>query len=341
MRKILLFILPIVLVSCTNDFDINGEYEDHTVVYGLLNAYAETHYIKVTKSFLGDKSAYEMAQEADSLYYDDNLVVYMDEFKLEVDYFTNTEEWVFLRRIAYARTTANEIPKDSLSFDGGEGVFSTEKNYLYKANATISGGRKYRLVVHVPGKDSIWSEAMSPVKAGIKTPVTPYLFLTDDELEYSWRPVLNGYLYQPILHFRVQETLNGKIDTNVVDLAFSEKQISSSSGVQKIQLGGEAFFEKVAGKIDVVEGVEREAIDLYIVMYIAGEDFAMYREVSSASSGFNQTKGEYTNIVNGHGLFDFVSKTASGKLEPDRLTKAMLHNHELTKDLGFVEVNLK
>ena len=58
MKKITsIFLLIIVsFSSCESDLDINSEWEEITVVFGLLNQNQEKQYIRINKTFLGDES---------------------------------------------------------------------------------------------------------------------------------------------------------------------------------------------------------------------------------------------------------------------------------------------
>ena len=72
MKKItLLFILIISLVtSCETDFDLNSEWEEVMIVFGLLDQSQDKQYIRINKAFLGEESVSVMASVADSLNYD-------------------------------------------------------------------------------------------------------------------------------------------------------------------------------------------------------------------------------------------------------------------------------
>jgi hypothetical protein len=71
MKKIYLIlgVFAVILTSCETDFDVNAEWEEVTVVYGLLDAgdEMETQQIKISKAFLGKMDALQMAQYADSI----------------------------------------------------------------------------------------------------------------------------------------------------------------------------------------------------------------------------------------------------------------------------------
>ena len=89
-----LFIVVIfVFAGCTTKFDINATPQDITVVYGLLNQSDSTQYVKITKAFLGESSAYEMAQDPSLSSYGNDLTVTLTEM-----YDGNTMRTITLQR---------------------------------------------------------------------------------------------------------------------------------------------------------------------------------------------------------------------------------------------------
>ena len=76
MKKIylILSVFAIVFTACETDFDVNATWEEVTVVYGLLDAGdgKELQQIKISKAFLGEMDALQMAQYADSINFDPN-----------------------------------------------------------------------------------------------------------------------------------------------------------------------------------------------------------------------------------------------------------------------------
>ena len=76
MKKIylILSVFVIVFAACETDFDVNATWEEEVVVYGLLDAGEgkELQQIKISKAFLGEMDALQMAQHADSINFDPN-----------------------------------------------------------------------------------------------------------------------------------------------------------------------------------------------------------------------------------------------------------------------------
>jgi len=72
MRKFLIaaVILSVVFYSCKTDFNVVADWQDISIVYGLLDPTDTAQYIKINKAFLDkNTSALIIAQNPDSLYY--------------------------------------------------------------------------------------------------------------------------------------------------------------------------------------------------------------------------------------------------------------------------------
>ena len=81
MKKITsLFLLVLTLFfSCETEFNVNADWKEVTVVYGLLDQSQDKQYVRINKAFLGPEDAYMMASESDSINYNpNNLEVKID-----------------------------------------------------------------------------------------------------------------------------------------------------------------------------------------------------------------------------------------------------------------------
>ena len=74
MKKLtFLFLLSSILFSsCETDFNVNADWQEVTVVYGLLDQNEDKQYIRINKAFLGNADAFIMASVADSINYNPN-----------------------------------------------------------------------------------------------------------------------------------------------------------------------------------------------------------------------------------------------------------------------------
>ena len=93
MKKIYLIfsVFAIVFIACETDFDVNNTWEEVMVVYGLLDAGEgkELQQIKISKAFLGNMDALQMAQYADSINFDPNDL-YVKIFRIKNNEVTDT-----------------------------------------------------------------------------------------------------------------------------------------------------------------------------------------------------------------------------------------------------------
>ena len=62
----------ILFTACETDFPVNAEWEEITVVHGLLDASTDTQYIRINKAYLGEEDAMLMAQYSDSINFNPN-----------------------------------------------------------------------------------------------------------------------------------------------------------------------------------------------------------------------------------------------------------------------------
>jgi len=67
-KNILIFLsIGIIGVSCNTDFDLNAPYQPIPIVYSLLDQSADTQFVKINKSFIGDGNNVEYAGVNDSV----------------------------------------------------------------------------------------------------------------------------------------------------------------------------------------------------------------------------------------------------------------------------------
>ena len=90
MRKPLLLIMLLLLLgtwfsSCSTDVDLYADYKDTAIVYGLIDAKADTNYVKITRAFCSTNdhpiNAFEVAPIYDSSNYPGKLDAYFLELK--------------------------------------------------------------------------------------------------------------------------------------------------------------------------------------------------------------------------------------------------------------------
>ncbi|MCF8302296.1 MAG: hypothetical protein K9I94_03395 [Bacteroidales bacterium] len=300
----LLFVFP----ACETDFDVTADWEDVTVVYGLLNQNDTTHYIRISKGFLGEGNALHMAKEMDSLYYEEGaLDATIEEWDANESGIVNTYE---LDRII----TQNKEP----------GTFAYPEQVLYTFDAALNQDHIYKLVINNKERNKQVT-ARSPLvrdftieKPALNHPTEPTLYFPDNDYtkEVEWRTGRNGKRYEVVINFHYREQLSGEPvrDTFITWAGFPTKKADIVTGdnwtsePMKFTIVNKSFYafleERIPyddpGKESQVRG--RYADSIEFVFSVAADEFNTYLELNNAAS-LVEERPEYTNINNGTGLF--------------------------------------
>jgi hypothetical protein len=185
--RVLLGLTLIFISSCDNEVDINADWKETIVVYGLINPNDSVQYIKVNKAFLNENiSALVAAKEADSLY------IKSVEVKL-IEIYSGAE---------YTLTRVNKLPKDS-------GIFNSSTNYLYQTTAKIAENQPYKLIVKsLETGNSVeavtWTVGRTRIEAPFRTS-NPQFSLGTEYITISYVPAANSYAYDIKFYVQVDE----------------------------------------------------------------------------------------------------------------------------------------
>ncbi|MBQ6770280.1 MAG: hypothetical protein IJP44_04795 [Bacteroidales bacterium] len=142
MKKILVplaaSLLVALLSSCRHEVDLFGDYREIPVIYGLLDAKADTNFVKITRSFYTLGDAYPVAMNPDSSHYPGRLDVRLTEY-------CNGER-------------IREIVLDTITIGNKQqGVFYAPKQKLYYTTEKLghnTDSRKYSYMLAVALPDS-------------------------------------------------------------------------------------------------------------------------------------------------------------------------------------------
>ena len=104
-------------LSCETDFNVNAEWQEVTVVFGLLDQSDPKQYIRINKAFLGNESAIVMASIADSINYNPEDIE------------------VKIARINYISGGGYNVIEEKILTDTimykEDGIFATDGNIIY------------------------------------------------------------------------------------------------------------------------------------------------------------------------------------------------------------------
>lgn len=295
-----------LLNSCKTDFEINAPYSDIPIVYGLINPSDSLQYIKITKAFLGNGDATQIAQVADSSYYSSEL---------EVKVVDNTayKEYLLNDTVVYTK-------------HAGDFYYPSQRLFYFKAKpATPSAlrlGDEYKLIIKNKGSGKIITSTTKMVenfyveKPPADNPNYPPVkipFASPNSNEVKFTTAKHGMLYDVVIRFYYTESIGGgsfvekSVDWNIG----SVKADNVNGGESKSLLFfGDGFYRNVTAQVLPQSGIVRRVGRLSntqhhidFVFSVAGDELATYLDVNQPSGSIVQEKPEYSNIQGGIGVF--------------------------------------
>ncbi len=301
----IIFYLSVIFFSCSTDIDLNADYKDITVVYGLLDKGTDRQYIKVNKAFLGEAPVAEMAAVSDSFIYKSATVMlkkYHNDHYIKTIYFEYNDT----------------IPKDT-------GYFANDKNVIYITDEKIIEESEekdleeysYKLIVQIPGKPEVSSEAKLVSSVKILPPISyssQLIFYQSYgssgqyiDLKLKYESAKNALLYEVYTEISFYEKNQGNDNYTMKTLMWRQldKRATSIKGDETIEsiISGSGLFNYIHSQIANTNTEERIFYSIRFYFVAAGETLTKYIDLTSPDYGIVQEKPSFTNIKNGWGLF--------------------------------------
>lgn len=309
--------------GCDNEVDINADWKEILVVYGLLDPLDSVQYIKVNKAFLNEnENALKVAQNPDSLFLKDARVTLLH---------INSGKLIELQRV-------NEIPKQP-------GVFAQDPNYLYKTTEPILENEPYKLVV----ESSLTGQKIQAVtwtlkKARIEAPFkssNPTFSLGAKFIVISYVPGWNSYAYDIKMRVKVDEF--NRQDTSFIQTRDLTWNVITNYVVQRNttaavlhQIERESFMQFLASSLDTSRAIVRRFKHVSVEYYGGSQNLIDYISVNEPSIGIVQKTAEYSNIEGGMGLFGSRCRQEIGTSNFEPASVGILQNNKLTAPLNFI-----
>jgi hypothetical protein len=330
----LIILLAGLFSSCETDFDVTADYEDVTIVYGLLDPGDSVHYIKINKAFLGEGNLLDYAAIEDSNTYQNELSVKLielngsdvvREFMLDTTTVYNKEDGVFYH------------PKQTVYTTGEDNKVFLSEDYTYKIRIENPALNKVITAETELIKD------FSIIKPAINSLFYPTIHIPNNENdnEISWYSAEYGKLYQVVIYFKFYEVDNSG-DSTLRTLRWNKfttaKSMDDDGGeLMREQFQNNSFYDFVEANVPYEDQEKENEVSVRHAEWInfeitvASEDFNTYVEVYKPSSSLNQYTPEFTNIENGIGLFTSrFSKTR--ELHPQKSTRNLLNMLQIKFD---------
>jgi len=289
-RTFYLFIFPLLLsgfCKCKPEFSTNANSEPFTIVYGLLNVSETEHYVKIYKSFVTEGNAYDVVKDIDRYSYKDSIIVSLNEY----DAHNN-----LLRKIAMKDTLVNN--KDS-------GLFFYPTQILYAAKAVLNRDYLYEIeIINSYTKNVVKVKEFVKMVGlvSITKPAGAELSITDRAMNFEFYTGENTSMYQVLLKYYYTEDLMDNTSRHPNPIVWEIGSITdvSPAGTGKIipLTSGAPFFQKIAESIKDDDNVKKRHTDsLVLEVYSAGKDWSLYIQSNLPSTGINQDRLHYSNII--------------------------------------------
>jgi hypothetical protein len=318
----LIIALSIAFTSCETDVDINADWKEITIVYGLLNQQDATHYLRINKAFLGG-NALEIAKIADSSSYGGVLDVKLQGINLS------------------SNQIVQEINFDTITINNKDtGTFYNPYMLVYKASAQLDPALSYSLLIRnttngheITGQTKLINDfAITKPPSGGKA-----TFVRGFTTEFAWRNAVNGKRYQPAIRFHYAEIPAGTTDTiaKYIDwtLPVQFAEDISGTGSQSLDVNNDGFYAFINNTIKPREfNGKRICGTVDFIVSAAGIEYDTYMRVNGPSNSLVQDKPEYTNLTNGFGVLS--SRLTISK---ERRLSPLSEDEIILLGLGFVK----
>ncbi len=325
-KLFVVFALLFSISACDTEIDLLNDWQEKTVVYGLLNPNDATHYIRVQKVFLGEGNALQMSQVGDSIYYGSEITVSM-------------------QRIRNGQVLQNiPLARDS-SVIKNEGDFNTTGHVLFATSEQVFTDSDYRLTV-TNEKTGTILRSSTPVVDSIQilSPNSSPLFFIPwndpNPLLVAWQSGADGKIFNFTLRFyfverEIANPMN--IDSLHIDFVFPQLQSRTTKGGERFEIGisGVDFYQFVAQKLKAKPGYERVAGKMDFLFTAGAQDLAVYTDANQAPTTIVQVKPTYTNITGGLGLFSSRLNMGIIGKRMNSISVDELACGNITKHLGF------
>lgn len=296
-RVLLFSLLTLFIFSCENEVDINAEFEETTVVFGLLNHNADTQFVKINKTFLDNEtSAIDLAKDPDRLFYD-TLEVSLIDTELEI-----------------------EIPLQKIERSKEDGIFTQERNEVFFTTRRLRKNTEYELKIIKPDSSITQGKTITMDTILIEKPrlnlsqANTVIFFNQNQqfnpYIFEFKTGKNIAEFQATAFFRYTEILPGgdsvlrKIEIPIS--SFSNSSLAENR-VFQFRFEGERFFNIIEREVPATANPTKKIVEgknnFEIEIFAADEDLWFFRSLNGPIEGLNQVRPEFTNLENGIGLF--------------------------------------
>lgn len=296
----------LISTSCGTDVNIYVEGDETTIVYGYLDADADTNYLKITKSFVGN--AIELAPDYSASNYD---------YKLMVKLIGKFDDMPNVVSTTIMDTTSVYKPFDP------ESIFYSGRNQvLYYTTRKLKENEDYQLVIERNDGEIVTSNVRTISGSTLRNPIYSIGFEVASTKQIKWVPEKineRAAYYEVTGYFRYKQVNPGETDTVLYMMKWpmgsgtGDELWNSGKMEMAINYTPNTFYNRLASDKNIMYNspsyVQRFVDGFEIVITATGEELYNYFLIQN-SNGAIQDTPEYTNIENGMGILSSRSESS-------------------------------
>jgi hypothetical protein len=309
MRFFLIFLIVSLswLTSCSEDINLNGDFKETAVVYGLLDHADSIHYVKITRAFIGPGNTLEIAKIPDSSYFEDvklSITEFVGGDSIRTWYLNDTIvtnkdiDGAFYapeQKVYYFKT----IP--TIISSGIPGTIQTSTNPLL---TSLKPGATYKMKAVINNNQfEVFGE--TELVNGLNTSALSQNFtfkFADNPSEYTSTSLIisntgNSFMVNAKLSVEINEFTSNNSWSKSFAWQIGESAVQPNSSVIFSVLG-KTFFDIIKLNASNNLLISRRTLKGIEVTITGGaEDLFNYIQVNKPSSSLAQTKPTFTNLT--------------------------------------------
>lgn len=329
-RLLLLLSAVLFLSSCDNELDVNDDWSDITVVFGLLDITQDTNWVRIHRAWLGEDEIVVGAQSVDSLYYSQSISVVLD----EIDDNGNVVKSI-------------TMDYDDQSRELNDGYFTTDGYHLYRTTEALSANTRYQLRVDKNNGNSIVTAETVVLEddLNIIRPTPAQLIALADNQDYTveFDNQEGSKVFQTFMRLRYKQHPAGnptQLSYHTATVRLPVQNVNTTAGGNRVIVGWstESFLNSIRQEVPFDANARRYVLGLDFEVLAGDEDLYTYINVNQPPTGIVTERPDYTNINGGYGIF--ASRALNGRYnkqfsEPGLLNLVL---NDLTCDRNFVRI---
>ena len=316
-------------MGCSTEVDLTAPYDSLPVVYGLLELDADTQWVKVNRTWLGEGNQLAAAQTPDSSEYPpgsvEGWIVELNPSssgQIVGDEVPTGKEWML------EETVLNNKETSGLFFGPSQRVYfavtpagtseTLQEDKLYRLELRLPDGKEVRatttMVESSIGAISYPPPGVPGFEMGLAN-LTSTGAASYSDFIFRWNSSPGASLYSASLVVNYSEIYHADDAWTVVDstvdrslsIGLGSRSLTSPDGVVSIEQtwNTETFYTELASRLEVNPRVRRvlgnfdagdKARAFDFVLQVANQDLAIYLDVNETTNSIVQDRPTWTNI---------------------------------------------